>query len=1326
MTSRGSKKQKQHIRWVCDICKVKSFATCEEACLHEESCAALPLASKSITGANVSIDLSDDSLPDIMSEKSKDSLESRKDEKVSVTLDKEASAQADKNDHFPSRRVSSRKRPSPVDFIQQPLPTETRKTAKSAKPSFAPAKPKTQAAPIFAQRPVSTQKDDSKESIKKRVPRTKTSKTGGSKKPMASIFGLVGNGAQKEESAMLAEHRAAEFITKRRAEQELERERQRKRNERNRLLALERDKCREQEGNAPIVPAFFCDPKAQKSKATVTSASNELSVFKKMEGKASNEERKRTVPKSSISKRESYPDTPRFPSSSHIMCKNISATDFNSSLKNTDRVIVGPQMLLSAQNTLQKSGKYSGCHRETLEVEDNAVVQLLSEMNCDEDLSAKDTLANALSSVLIPPAVFIDSDNDEDDAKIQGQLWSDKYSMKNVPSDVIGVHNQETANTVLEFISDWKDHRKRSSAKAPRSKSKKGSKWDCIYQDDEFWDSDEEEGLCNVLLLTGPTGSGKGNLVHAAAHNSDCVVLEINTTKKRGGQALKFAIEEATQSHSSLALLKRGNTVCDDNDYTSDNEEEQGPSLAVILIDEVDNLFENDGDAGFWSALSALAKKAKCPIVLTATSPPGPLINSCIGFNEATLTLPSPMECVKKMVHVAKMEGISWRTKRSNVNETIDVKERLCHIANLCYCDLRRIMNEMQLFAHASSRSEVMTRTLIDKALQPACKFTRIPLPVLTHPSITDVSPCIVSHDSFEVLTIRGRNFVDAVEQASEKNKGMPGQLVVRIGNQSCPSVRVLDDNTMLAICPPCFVPTNATGLGVVRDDIDDSITSRYAPVSILVKNTDGSIIASTDNVTLDHIEGSCALSAPRCWNIEYEFPDLSDRLQAICKKQFDDRKNKSRLKKRKNTDLSSDSENEFEMDCDPKPAIGLLQEEEKENLRVNGSIKSPPAAIDVNLKDFAFMFNKAAAGLDVTFAESTLPVSNETPLEQIDTSAYEMDTLAQSMEMFSDAAVLEDAFTTNAIPYLAGAVPGFGPDLVDGVPASLTTSANPFEMNSKKLQRNGSNKPPSIERIYASGWNESAFFFGGSDTYMTHPSQSQERRLVSRTHATSRQTRMGICDPVPSNSESQDVAGSSCSFDSGSQPIEDAMCHASNYMDESDMFLSAPIPTPILSLPSILKRRAGFDPDEKIHNIELFHFRRQACESEQRKAVLPLFPEGPKTVYSCLRLNVEQNVPDADSIHRALWLDYIPNLRFMAGCEDAADAAYDQIIKRMKDNDEIISSRRSTRQKRRLRRDNHFDRFLETRARNDSDEFSAKSIAKSLAKHTIAPTYKP
>jgi hypothetical protein len=118
------------------------------------------------------------------------------------------------------------------------------------------------------------------------------------------------------------------------------------------------------------------------------------------------------------------------------------------------------------------------------------------------------------------------------------------------------------------------------------------------------------------------------------------------------------------------------------------------------------------------------------------------------------------------------------------------------------------------------------------------------------------------------------------------------------------------------------------------------------------------------------------------------------------------------------------------------------------------------------------------------------------------------------------------------------------------------------------------------------------------------------------------------------------------------------------------------------------------------------------------------LFPIN--SVYSCLRLNVEDNVPDADSVHRALWLDYIPNLRFMAGCEDAADAAYDQIIKRKKDNDETVSSRRSTRQKRRLRRENHFDHFLESRPRSDSDEFSAKNIAKSLAKHAIAPTCKP
>ena len=109
--------------------------------------------------------------------------------------------------------------------------------------------------------------------------------------------------------------------------------------------------------------------------------------------------------------------------------------------------------------------------------------------------------------------------------------------------------------------------------------------------------------------ISAPTGSGKTRLVHAVAEQSECVVIEINSSAVRSGSALKKAIQETTQSHSNLAMSKKkktggggGNALFgkktaveesdDENgrffDESSDEEESvrESHSLTVILIDE--------------------------------------------------------------------------------------------------------------------------------------------------------------------------------------------------------------------------------------------------------------------------------------------------------------------------------------------------------------------------------------------------------------------------------------------------------------------------------------------------------------------------------------------------------------------------------------------------------------------------------------------------------------------------------------------------------------------------------------------------------------------
>ena len=91
-------------------------------------------------------------------------------------------------------------------------------------------------------------------------------------------------------------------------------------------------------------------------------------------------------------------------------------------------------------------------------------------------------------------------------------------------------------------------------------------------------------------MLTGPCGSGKTDLVHAVARQSECTVLEINTTDRRGGAALKNVIAEATQS-DSLQMLHQKTQIAADEEPLQDSDDDEETStkaapLILVLVDE--------------------------------------------------------------------------------------------------------------------------------------------------------------------------------------------------------------------------------------------------------------------------------------------------------------------------------------------------------------------------------------------------------------------------------------------------------------------------------------------------------------------------------------------------------------------------------------------------------------------------------------------------------------------------------------------------------------------------------------------------------------------
>lgn len=202
-----------------------------------------------------------------------------------------------------------------------------------------------------------------------------------------------------------------------------------------------------------------------------------------------------------------------------------------------------------------------------------------------DDVPSKDLTMRLFSSAFLP------SNPRQKDSR----LWTDKYTMTQIPSSVLGASNRESSQKLMRFIEDWKSRRHKSRLRKKSKKRKSG-----YDSDDSFLDG-ENSSPTAVFVITGRTGTGKSRLVHAVSAGLDCALLEISTGEVRGGGALKKRLMESTLSHSSVALMKRREPVTVlaaeskkeffDEESDSEEEEEERSSLTVILIDEGGILF---------------------------------------------------------------------------------------------------------------------------------------------------------------------------------------------------------------------------------------------------------------------------------------------------------------------------------------------------------------------------------------------------------------------------------------------------------------------------------------------------------------------------------------------------------------------------------------------------------------------------------------------------------------------------------------------------------------------------------------------------------------
>ncbi|KAL0360233.1 UNVERIFIED_CONTAM: ATPase family AAA domain-containing protein 5 [Sesamum radiatum] len=136
-------------------------------------------------------------------------------------------------------------------------------------------------------------------------------------------------------------------------------------------------------------------------------------------------------------------------------------------------------------------------------------------------------------------------------------LWTDKYQPQNA-RQICG--NGEA----VEFLSEWLHLWHRRGSLISRSCMDEDiSVVQDIDHDYELNDADydtinDEATLKNVLLITGPAGSGKSAAIYACARDQGFQVIEINASDWRNGALVKQKFGEAVESHWLQRAVESG------------------------------------------------------------------------------------------------------------------------------------------------------------------------------------------------------------------------------------------------------------------------------------------------------------------------------------------------------------------------------------------------------------------------------------------------------------------------------------------------------------------------------------------------------------------------------------------------------------------------------------------------------------------------------------------------------------------------------------------------------------------------------------------------
>ena len=734
---------------------------------------------------------------------------------------------------------------------------------------------------------------------KKNPPSATTTTTSTVEEDLSAVLQALGKHGTSHD-ALLAEQRAAERQAQRRRQQQqqqVERKRPHPSQRRSVVDTTQPAKQGDTAMNPFLVMSSSSSSSNNNKRAPKQVSSSNNDTFAILAALKNGGPQKTTKPAGS--KKRQIPAAPRFPNPTHVLPSD----------SHNEHVIV-----LDESCCLEKWGRSNEPVSSPVPMVDpTKKVALLPISSAKESTDSRRPMAAVDPVATIMTRLLASANHKPRRIPLKsGQVLAEQYrissaELEDPDTGIVCETLRQGAKELLEFIEAWKAERHRAnqrmaerqkrllqSSKPKRIKKRGNNKRKANIDDDDDWwmegnrREDDDSVLRNLMLVTGPIASGKTSLVHAVTKQCDCQLLELNTSDTRSGAKIKQLLEEATQSHSSVDLLKKKKQQLQtlwskeeekeeelvDSEDEEDAEEPVGKdSLTVILIDEVDLLYEQD--TGFWSALADLTKsrKAKCPIVLTSHSVPDKL--KSFRYNHIELERPTLDESVLRMQHILRKEGL---------------EEQAVHVSLLKACatllgrDMRRFCNQLQSFLE---RVADAGRDRQDEPPPVAGLLTHEP-PRLVSPLpanvpstsvvVQSVKPDHVPFHEYSLLTLQGSGFLSLVpsssSQSCQRSHGVGYKVQVHIHGRLAPDACVLDDETLLVVYAPCCDrPSESNTPKLFEDDVDQE-DREIVPLVLSSVDKRGVLSTTEGSLAMEQFgDGTRVVSTTKPLVVEIRFP---------------------------------------------------------------------------------------------------------------------------------------------------------------------------------------------------------------------------------------------------------------------------------------------------------------------------------------------------------------------------------------------------------------------------------------------------------------------